>query len=127
MIPCDGRIETKWWMYVLCFFGIHWHGRTDAGIMGDAYQCHVCGKDDYIPCVIIHKECRDEFWMLYTEGPLGEQQLIGRYNLDLLTSKRKAKLLVEDMDRQGLIPEGHDVILSDGKNSYLLEDEWSLI
>lgn len=56
MIKCNGRHPNKWWMRVLCCFGIHWHGRRDGGCMGDAYQCHVCGRDSYGPCIIIHAE-----------------------------------------------------------------------
>lgn len=56
MIPCNNDHVNRWWMRLLCVVGIHWHGRTDGGGMGDAYQCHVCGRDNYCPCVIIHKE-----------------------------------------------------------------------
>lgn len=61
MIPCNGNIKNKWWMRVLCAFDVHWHGRTDGGCMGDAYQCHVCGLDTYadfqiIKPIIVHRE-----------------------------------------------------------------------
>lgn len=56
MISCNGEYENKRWMRILCFFGIHWHGRNDGGMMGDAYQCHVCGRDNYLPCIIVHVE-----------------------------------------------------------------------
>ena len=47
MIPCSGSFDKKWWMHVLCYFGVHWHGRTDGGAMGDATQCFICGLDQY--------------------------------------------------------------------------------
>ena len=57
MIPCDGTHQNKWWMRILCCFGIHWHGRRDGGGMGDAIQCHVCGLDAYfMPGFIVHRE-----------------------------------------------------------------------
>lgn len=57
MIPCNGKYKNKWWMRILCIFGIHWHGRKDGGGMGDAFQCHVCKRDDYAPWgIIIHRE-----------------------------------------------------------------------
>ena len=52
--PC-GR-KTKYWMRLLCMVGVHWHGRSDGGGMGDAYSCHVCGRDNYWPCFIVHDE-----------------------------------------------------------------------
>lgn len=56
MIKCNGKIKNKWWMRVLCVFGIHWHGRKDGGGMGDANQCHVCGLDTYATLFIVHRE-----------------------------------------------------------------------
>lgn len=56
MRKCNGKYKVSWWMKVLCMFGIHWHGRTDGGGMGDANQCHVCGLDTYGRALIIHKE-----------------------------------------------------------------------
>jgi hypothetical protein len=32
---------------ILCWFGLHWSGTTDGGLMGDAMCCDVCGTDKY--------------------------------------------------------------------------------
>ena len=68
MIKCNGNHKTNRWMRILCVFGIHWHGRTDGGGMGDATQCHVCGLDTYGGGFIVHKEENETTWLdLYYE------------------------------------------------------------
>lgn len=64
MIPCNGKHRTEGWYILLCKLGIHMHGRTDGGGMGDAYQCHVCGLDSYCdwsltPPFIVHDESKE--------------------------------------------------------------------
>lgn len=46
--------QRKWWMRLLCTFGVHWSGRSDGGLMGDAVSCDVCGMDRYGPAFIVH-------------------------------------------------------------------------
>ncbi len=61
MIPCNGKHKTEPWMESLCLLGIHWHGRTDGGCMGDSNQCHVCGKDSYNSIgIIVHDESKED-------------------------------------------------------------------
>lgn len=56
MNPTNSKHKNKWWMRILCVFGIHWYGRKGLGMMGDACLCHVCGSDRYGPMFIVNEE-----------------------------------------------------------------------
>lgn len=46
---------------LLCWFGIHWSGTVDGGLMGDAMCCDVCGQDKYTESfkgILLHQRLR---------------------------------------------------------------------
>lgn len=43
-------------LWVLCRLGIHWRGRKNLGMYGDAARCSICGRDAYGLFVVKEEE-----------------------------------------------------------------------
>jgi hypothetical protein len=67
-------VQRKWWMRILCFFGIHWAGASDGGGMGDAYSCDVCDRDSYFPCFLLHDRAKGSDLIVESPDTVEEQE-----------------------------------------------------